>query len=330
MELEEEIAELEKRFAEAPESRLFLPLADALARAGEFKRALELCRKGLETYHGFSAARVLMARCLAELDRGEEAASLFEEIISADPGNFLALKSLGTLAQERGDTGQAFSLYRKAYVLDGEDEELSQAIAGLEQDLAGREDQPREQEDSSGALAQVETPRLEDDLTFDREQPGEVFITHTLADIYRLQGHFDRARRIYEKLLEEDPENEALSHTLAEIGSRPGKPEPAAAPPAGRESAPVEEEFLPADEGPAEETMELEEPLAPGPAGGTAAEDELTGRVAEIFNQLLGGEDYGGPAAGADGSTQSWGAQPEEYLESLERWLGDIYKPEAR
>ena len=65
MELEEEITELEKRFAEAPESRLFLPLADALARAGEFERAYDLCRKGLESYPDFTAVRVLMAGCLA-------------------------------------------------------------------------------------------------------------------------------------------------------------------------------------------------------------------------------------------------------------------------
>jgi len=334
MELEEEITELEKRFAEAPESRLFLPLADALARAGELERALQLCRKGLESYPDFSAARVLMARCLAELDRAEDAEHLYREIVSADQGNVVALKSLGNLAQERGDVEQACSLYRKAYTLDGEDLELSRALEALEHEQAAREAEPQLSAgiaDEPGPQAAVEAQGVEEDLTFDREQPGEVFITHTLADIYRLQGHLERSRRIYEKLLAEDPGNETLRRCLDEVTSRLAGREPAAAASLAESARPspepsvseAGEEFEIDSISPAPGPQQLEEPVPAGSPKPAALGDELTGRVSGIFDQVLGYQSSGTPAAGPEAG-DSWGDQPDEYLESLERWLEDL------
>ncbi len=323
MELEEEITELEKRFSEAPESRLFLPLADALARAGELERALELCRKGLETYPDFSAARVLVARCLAELDRREEAERLFGDILTADQGNVVALKRLGDLAQDRGDDARAFSLYRKAFALNGEDMELSKALAALEQEQATQGKKPQK----PAAVAEGDTRKLDEELMIDYKQPGEVFITHTLADIYRLQGHFERSRRIYAKLLEQDAENETLKRLLDEVSSRITEAVPTEVL-HSRESARSESEAPGAQGEEAFDLDSIDTPAeSPKPA---AAGDELTGRVTGIFNQLLGIEELRTTPAGGSAVSESWGDLPEEYLESLERWLENLKKSEAR
>jgi len=340
MELEEEITELEKRFAEAPESRLFLPLADALARAGELERALELCRKGLESYPDFSAARVLMARCLAELDRREESERLLGEILSDDEANVIALKQMGNLIQERGDTGQAFSLYRKAYALGGDDAELSQALMDFDQQAeikSETEVSPKASEESL-LEEEVEAQRLEEELTFDYEQPGEIFITHTLADIYRLQGYFERARKIYDKLLDQDPDNETLKRKLDEIASRLATAEPVGVD-TGQADDGVLAEIAGAKETEAfntdavaasPELPEFEERAPVSRQEPVAAEDELTGRVNLIFDQLLGEKVSETPATGKTWVEGSWSDQPEEYLESLENWLGDLKKQGAR
>jgi len=282
-----------------------------------------------------------MARCLAELGRREESERLFGEILSADEGNVVALKQLGSLAQEGGDTGRAFSLYRKAYALSGEDAELSRALKDLEQQQAEIKSETEvslKASEESLLEEEVEAQRLEQELTFDYEQPGEIFITHTLADIYRLQGHFERARRIYEKLLEQDPDNEALKRKLDEVA-----PRLAAAEPVGVDTRQASAGFLTelagAEEAeafdtdavaPPPEPPELEERALVSRQEPAAAEDELTDRVNLIFDQLLGEKVSEVPAAGETGAKEFWGDQPEEYLESLENWLGDLKKQGAR
>ncbi|MEA2063069.1 MAG: tetratricopeptide repeat protein [Gemmatimonadota bacterium] len=321
MELEEEIQELEKRFARAPESRLFLPLADALARAGEPERAIELIRKGLESYPDFSAAQVLMGKCLTDLGRDEEAGQMFERILTGDEGNVIALRGLGALAGERGDTGQALSMYEKAHALDSGDLEAAEAIEKLqggregvraeeaelehaEQEVAGEQVEPEPAEVEAGETGpaaaeqpvEAETaPGLEPEGGEDREpeeesvidygDPGEVFITHTLADIYRLQGHFERARRIYVELLEQDPANETLLRELEDVsaGMAGGEPEPE------MEAVPV----------------------------GAAVNQEQPGEVGEGTSQAPADrQDEAGPEA--------WSDDPQQYLDSLESWLGSL------
>jgi len=99
MGLEEEIRELEKRFAQAPESRLFLPLADALRRAGELERAMKLCREGLERFPDFASARVLLGECLAESGDLEQAEQTLQKLAEEDGENIRVLKGLAALAE---------------------------------------------------------------------------------------------------------------------------------------------------------------------------------------------------------------------------------------
>lgn len=109
MGLHEEISELEQRFAESPDSRLFLPLADALRRAGELERAVKLCRDGLERFPDFNSARVLLGECLADMGELDEAGGILREIAGQDSGNRRIAERLAEIEQRAagGETESA-------------------------------------------------------------------------------------------------------------------------------------------------------------------------------------------------------------------------------
>lgn len=230
MGLEEEIRELEKRFSEAPDSRLFLPLADALRRAGELERAVKLCREGLERFPDFASVRVLLGECLAETGDLEEAEQTLEKLVAEDSENLRVLKGLAGLVERKGNKGKAKAkaLYDKVRVLEA---------AGVESDTP-----PAQPEGETGLLEPVGEPQAgeeaehhEPSAGISTEEPvevdqavaedqgsGELFLTHTLADIYRLQGHYEQAYEIYSKLVESEKEDPELKRKLEEVTSHLG------------------------------------------------------------------------------------------------------------
>jgi tetratricopeptide (TPR) repeat protein len=284
MGLEEEIRELEKRFSEAPDSRLFLPLADALRRAGELERAVKLCREGLERFPDFASASILLGECLAELGDLEQAEQTLEKMAAEDSDNLRVLKRLAGLAERKGDKDKAQALY----------EQLGQQEAVEAESYAA----PEQPEGGTGALEPVE-----DDRAVAMEQdPGELFITHTLADIYRLQGHYEQAYEIYNKLIESQQEDPELKRKLEEVTSHLGG-EPEAEPDAGGIQAENEEER-------------------------DGLKNRFEERIDRIFRFLLGDE-CGSSIETKSGkrTTESPGGT-DQFVEILESWITDLRESE--
>ena len=284
MGLEEEIRELEKRFSEAPDSRLFLPLADALRRAGELERAVKLCREGLERFPDFASARILLGECLAEIGDLEQAEQTLEKMAAEDSDNLRVIKRLAGLAESRGDKDKAQALY----------EQLGQQEAVEAESHALAE----QQEGGTGVLES-----MEDDQAVAAEQdPGELFITHTLADIYRLQGHYEQAYEIYNKLIESQREDPELKRKLEEVTSHlDGEPE--------------------AESGTGEIQGKKEE-------GGGGLKNRFEERIDRIFRFLLGDE------AGSSIETKG-GKNPAEspggtgqFVDTMENWITDLRESE--
>ena len=67
-ELQAEIEKLERKHAENPEGRYFVPLANAYRKLGELERAEVLLRDGLRRHPDYLSAHIVLGRCLA--DRG--------------------------------------------------------------------------------------------------------------------------------------------------------------------------------------------------------------------------------------------------------------------
>ena len=282
MGLEEEIRELEKRFSEAPDSRLFLPLADALRRAGELERAVKLCREGLERFPDFASARVLLGECLAESGDLEQAEQTLEKMAAEDSDNLKVVKRLAGLAESKGDKDKAQALYERI----GQQETVETESYAA----------PEEPEDGAGVLEPEEEDRVAE------QDPGEIFITHTLADIYRLQGHYEQAYEIYNKLIESQKEDPELKRKLEEVTSHLGG----------------ESEAEPDDEGIQAGREEERDGL----------KNRFEERIDRIFRFLLGDETGSSIETKSGKKTAESPGGTDQFVEMMESWITDLRESE--
>lgn len=302
MALEQEIRELERRFADAPESRLFLPLADALHRAGELDRAVQICSQGLESYPDFTSARVLLGKCLAALGRCGQAREILEGVLSEDENNLEALRTLVQISLDEGDKAGANDYLSRALVLEPEDESLAAVLNSLGGQPSGSGVADAEEEKCSGS--------------------GEVFITHTLGDLYRLQGHYQRAYEVYSHLLDQFPEDNSLTVKLEDVTARLKLSQAGAAhqETIHAEEAAAVESVLEAEEAgvavtAAEETCPLDR---------QAAEVDLSmdRRIDRIFAVVMDGRESQGPETAQNSGAGS-------FINMFERWIKGLRLLEA-
>lgn len=280
MRLQEEIRELEQRFAGAPDSRLFLPLADALRRAGEPERAVKLCREGLQRYPDFNSARILLGETLAELGELNEAGQVLEKAASLDGGNRRIKVELADIVGRKGDEPSA---------------------------------EQAKTEPSADESAEQERREVPSEL---KSETGEMFITHTLGDIYRMQGHDLKALEVYRKLLDEGHDDPELKRKAEELARKLAEDQSAAGPDKVPAAAPREEKSAAAG---------LEEPPDVG-------EGRFEERIDAIFHFLLGDSpeyaETGGSvatqavAAGKGGAGHGSGG--DNFVDILEDWIDDL------
>ena len=250
MGLQEEIKELEQRFAEAPDSRLFLPLADALRRAGELERAVKLCREGLQRFPDFSSASILLGQALAEMDELEEASRVLEGVVGADSGNRRLMKELAAIAEKRGDEAEVQKWTRLASAENDAPEAGRVKAAAEEAQEAVLPDAP-DVTDEIEEPAEEPEPQPDVDTGELNAEAGAMFVTHTLGDIYRMQGHDSKALEVYRRLLDEGHDDPELKRKIGELTQKLGEspqqetpqvdpsPEPKIAPEAEKEKEAV-------------------------------------------------------------------------------------------
>ena len=299
MGLQEEIKELEQRFQQAPDSRLFLPLADALRRAGELERAAKLCREGLERYPDFNSARILLGQTLAAMDELEEAGEVLREAASHDNGNRRIMKELADIAEKTGDSAAA------------------REWSGLATGEPSAQDQPAAKPDepeSSGVEQEPEAGAGEEKNT----EAGEMFITHTLGDIYRMQGHERKALEVYRKLIADGDEDPALKQKADELAAKLGEQE--------QDSPAVEE----AEQETAETAKQEPQPDGEPRESPASTEGRFEQRVDAIFHFLLGDSPEHGeqdPPAQQQAESSAGARVPDgsgEFVDMLEDWIGEL------
>lgn len=189
-----EIEQLLRRGELEPQTHTFARLADLYRQQGRHERALGAIREGLKDHPYYLDARLLHARVLLELGSEDAARDEFEHILTLDPANPLACMALGVERAETnaGDRGRAVST----------DDWLDR----LEEAWCSEEADTHPASDEGGIRVASVRPRGIE--------------TETLARLYAEQGLFDRAIRIYEHMLTQDPDNADLLDTLAELRRR--------------------------------------------------------------------------------------------------------------
>ena len=124
----DEIEKLERKHAEHPEGRFFVPLANAYRKMGDVETAEALLRAGVERHPDYLSAHIVLGRCLADRGAVSEAEEELRFVISQDSQNLIALRTLGELAVSEGRTGEAAQWYRELLAVDPMNEEARQAL----------------------------------------------------------------------------------------------------------------------------------------------------------------------------------------------------------
>ena len=187
---EARIKALEGRLQQYPSSAAFFPLASLLWEKGEVDRAENLLKSGLATYPNYAAAGVLLGEILISKDEHGQATRFISKALEIAPWNISGQRLLAECWRKKGDEEAAQVALRAAGMFGAE--EVSAQSVMTDSDV----DSPPPVVPEEG-LDAVATPAL--------------------AELYMAQGHLDKARDVYERLLESEPTKIEWNERLAAI-----------------------------------------------------------------------------------------------------------------
>src|SRR5688500_15858396 len=147
----DEIAKLEALYANNPEGRVFTHLAEAYRKAGELDRARTILEEGLVKHAGYASAHVVLGRVLMGLEQTEEAAETFRRVLSLDPHNLIALRSLGDISREAGRNDEAIHYFQELQHQDPNNDGIADMIASLRA-MPARTFEPDQDEENDGTI----------------------------------------------------------------------------------------------------------------------------------------------------------------------------------
>ena len=117
------IEDLLRQYSENPR-RVFARLANELRKSGDYDRAIEICRGQIPQQPGYISGHIVLGQSLYDCGRLEEARQTFETALNLDPENLIALRHLGDIARQHGETDVAIGWYRRLLEVDPQNDEV--------------------------------------------------------------------------------------------------------------------------------------------------------------------------------------------------------------
>ena len=124
------LEELERKFEENPR-RYFAPLANEYRKAGDAKRAAELCRAQLPEVPGHISGHIVLGQALYDARDFDGSRAALENALALDPENIVALRYLGDIARDTGDAVEAERWYSRTLEADPYNETATTALQAL-------------------------------------------------------------------------------------------------------------------------------------------------------------------------------------------------------
>ncbi len=168
---------------------------------GKYSKAVELCRDNLAEKADLLSARLIYARTLYCAGQLESAAEQFYSILAHDPENLVALKFMGDIKHDSGDTVTALSYYRRVL-------EIDPSCCGLCSPVQ------RHRQETTQTITLV---RHSEPVPADAKETSELrriqFFTETIGDLYLAQGHSRMAAEVF-RILSKSNDNPRLAEKL--------------------------------------------------------------------------------------------------------------------
>ncbi|MCD4813395.1 tetratricopeptide repeat protein [bacterium] len=203
-----EIEEYNKKLNNNPESLVFVPLAEAYRKSGLLDEAIETCLKGLQLHPSYMSARMVLGRAYMEKKLYGEAETEFRKVASADVNNIMAHSLLGQNYMKQFKYADAIKEYQKVLTLNPDDmtaqQMLNKALELARQNNSGK---------GSSAVSKQEKPSEEKDTRKNLSRAEEL----------SKQGDIENAIKLYQLILEADPENLVVRQRLKDLELRKAK-----------------------------------------------------------------------------------------------------------
>lgn len=126
-----EIDRLATQLAKDPQSKAFLPLAEAYGKAGMWQEAAGVLEDGLKYYPGFITAMVALGRAYDQMEQPAKAQAILEESIKLSPENLRAHRTLIKIYQNQGQQDLALQSCAAILTANPRDEEALSIQASL-------------------------------------------------------------------------------------------------------------------------------------------------------------------------------------------------------
>ncbi|MBN1594897.1 tetratricopeptide repeat protein [candidate division FCPU426 bacterium] len=200
-----EIEEYSKKLNSNPESLVFVPLAEAYRKSGMLDEAIETCLKGLQLHPSYMSARMVLGRAYMEKKMYEEAETEFRKVASADVNNIMAHSLLGQNYMKQNKFADAIKEYQKVLTLNPDDM-TAQQMLNKALELARQTNAPR-------------VPAETDKTAADNDRKKTI----SRAEAFSQQGDIENAIKLYQMILDADPENLVVRQRLKDLEVRKAK-----------------------------------------------------------------------------------------------------------
>ena len=208
------IKNLFSKFQKEPDSKVFAQLADELRRMGDFDEAAKIATRGLEKHPGYATGHVVLGKIFRDMCENDKAKKQFQKVIKIDPQNLLALKLLGDLFLQDGHKNRARGFYSRVLDINPTNEVVREILEELSSVIL--ENQGTEPEIEH--LDEIPTDKRSSSIEQEsgKEDSNELN-TRTMADIYVKQGLYEKALKIYRKIIRKNPDNQEVKALIEEL-----------------------------------------------------------------------------------------------------------------
>src|SRR6202140_2427548 len=169
------LRELQQKFDENPR-RYFAPLANEYRKGGQPKRAIEICRAHLAQMPGHMSGQIVYGQSLYEAGEFDEAKAVFGRALTLDPENLIALKTLGDMALQAGNTIEARTWYTRLLDADPKDTAVIALVSEIDAAADAAPVQTKEIPGVDTDAGDQEIPaglEVSSELVFLADQPGQ-------------------------------------------------------------------------------------------------------------------------------------------------------------